>query len=223
MKTTLFVIRHGQSTANTQNLFAGHHDYPLTELGHTQARLTADYLKDTHIDVVYASDLSRAQDTAAPIAAQRGLAVVVDPDLREMCLGELEGIPAPELYANNPEFMQTWRHDFASVRCPGGESTAELVARAAAVLDKLARANAGKVVCIATHGGMLRAMRCVWDGADLATMNDTPWASNASVSCVEWEDGVYTLLAYSHDAHLGDLCTTVWSAKTDAEASKECK
>ena len=70
--TTLIFVRHGESLANLQNLFAGHYDIPLTELGHTQAERTAQYLDRYHIDHIYASDLQRAYQTAEHTAARQG-------------------------------------------------------------------------------------------------------------------------------------------------------
>ena len=64
MKTTVLLIRHGESTSNVTNSFAGHLDVALSERGRRQAELTGLYLKDTPIDAFYSSDLRRAYETA---------------------------------------------------------------------------------------------------------------------------------------------------------------
>ncbi len=209
MKTKLLVIRHGQSTANLESLFAGHYDAALTELGQKQAQCTADYLKDTHIDVLYASDLSRAQCTALPIATSHKLPLRIDRDLREMFFGDIEGVPLPEYEKTNPEFVRQWVKDFTKLEIPGGESAAELLARVNTVLDKIVHENKGKTVCIVTHGNTLRAMCCAWHTNRLEDLASTPIPSNASVCHVTWEDGVYTVEQYGYDAHLADMRTVV--------------
>ena len=79
--TTLILVRHGQSVANLERIFAGHTDIPLTELGLLQAERTAAYLEEYPIDCIYSSDLLRAQpDNGESIRAlsERLLATVVD-------------------------------------------------------------------------------------------------------------------------------------------------
>ena len=73
--TTLIVVRHGQSVSNLQKRFTGQHETDLTELGHLQAENTARFLDDCHIDKIYASDLSRAMETARHTAERKGLLI----------------------------------------------------------------------------------------------------------------------------------------------------
>ena len=73
--TVMYFVRHGQSEGNVRGGFAGRVDYALSEKGVRQARCTADFLRAVHLDAVCASPLRRAQATAAPIAADHGLAV----------------------------------------------------------------------------------------------------------------------------------------------------
>jgi probable phosphoglycerate mutase len=170
------------------------------------------------IDVLYASDLSRAQETAAPIARDHGLAICTEPALRELYFGSLEGVDVPVLERENPDFVWAWNNDFCNLRCPDGESVVELYARMEAVCARIARENAGKTVCCVTHGAALRALRCVWEGKGVAQINRLGWASNASVSVVTYEDGTYTVQVYGDDAHIADIRTQVGD-----RAPGECK
>ena len=82
--TTLLLIRHGQSVANLENVFGGHLDKPLTELGLRQAQLTADFIKENFaVDAVYASDLMRAYVTGQTTAERFGLTAIPDRQLRD--------------------------------------------------------------------------------------------------------------------------------------------
>src|SRR6266568_1878780 len=88
----LWLVRHGESTWNTLGLAQGHCDQArLTRLGQRQAWAVASQLRDRPVGALYASDLRRALETAAPLAEVTGLTVARDPRLRERCLGVLEG------------------------------------------------------------------------------------------------------------------------------------
>src|SRR2546429_2594332 len=88
----LWLVRHGESTWNTLGLAQGHCDQArLTRLGQRQARAVAAELRDRPVRALYASDLRRALETAAPLAEVTGLSVNRDTRLRERCLGVLEG------------------------------------------------------------------------------------------------------------------------------------
>jgi broad specificity phosphatase PhoE len=91
----LWLVRHGESTWNARGLAQGHDDRArLTSRGLRQARAIAVQLGDRRIRALYASDLRRALQTAAPLASALGLTVVRDARLRERCLGVLEGTAA---------------------------------------------------------------------------------------------------------------------------------
>ena len=92
MKTTLIMIRHGQSITNLTKVFTGQLDTDLTELGKLQAELAAKALKGTHIDKMYSSDLKRTVETALPTAKDHELNIIPDPRLREIYAGVWEGL-----------------------------------------------------------------------------------------------------------------------------------
>src|SRR5262245_12396430 len=90
----VWLVRHGESTWNTAGLCQGHNDEAvLTERGLRQAAEAAAQFGYRPVRAIYASDLRRAQQTAAAFSAVLGLPVRNDPRLRERCLGVVEGIP----------------------------------------------------------------------------------------------------------------------------------
>ena len=95
--TTVIFVRHGQSTANLERVFAGHTDAPLTDLGHKQAENTAKFLKNYPICAIYSSDLARSMQTAEPTGKLHHLPVIPDKELREIYAGEWEGRSYDEL------------------------------------------------------------------------------------------------------------------------------
>src|SRR6185369_1281741 len=99
-----------------------------------QARRVAAALAGEGIRAVYSSDLRRARQTAEMIAAALGLPVRLDPALRELNLGEWQGLTAPEIEARYPEAHRRWREDSVTHRPPGGETLAALQERALAAV-----------------------------------------------------------------------------------------
>lgn len=204
MKTNLILIRHGFSTANHSKVFAGHYDIELTPTGVRQAEKCAAALKTEPIAAVYASDLKRAFRTAEPIARELHLPVIPEPGMREICAGEWEGIPFLDLLDKYPTEYRTWLDDIGNARCSGGESVKELSDRILRTVAKIAEANDGKTVCIATHATPIRAVCTAAKGLPAERMAEIPWVRNASINRFVWEDGVLTAVSVDETDHLGD-------------------
>ena len=94
--TTILLARHGETDWNRERRFQGHADPPLNETGREQARTLAAELAGEELDAVYTSDLARANETAKIIASRLGVPVVVDAELREIDVGEWQGLTWPE-------------------------------------------------------------------------------------------------------------------------------
>ncbi len=199
--TTIIILRHGESEANLYKYFAGQSDVQLTDLGRRQAEIAAEFLKNRHFDVIYSSTLSRAYDTALPIARERGMQIITAPDLCETNLGEWEG---ESIESKREEYMK-WRTDF-NYRPPQGESTYEVRARVGRAFDRIASENEGKTVLAASHGGCIRLLPSYYAN-DPELIRQTPIASNVSITTVVYEDGVGRIETYADDEYLGELKT----------------
>ena len=105
------------------------------------------------------------------------------------------------------ESFGVWRNDFGASRCDGGESVAELKDRIFAAVERIARENEGKSVCLFSHATPIRLMGGTAKGLSLKEMGEFPWPTNASVTSFEYENGVLTLLEYSRDDFMGDMVT----------------
>ena len=208
--TRLLLIRHGQSQANEQRVFAGNYDVELTELGCKQAQCTAEYIaKNYKVDKVYASDLKRAFKTAEFVAEKFGLKVIPEKGFREIYAGEWEAVKFDELSEKYPEDWDKWRIDLGNSRCTGGESVRELGERIINTLKKVAEENDGKIVAIGTHATPVRTTQCVVSEYGYDRIMEIPWVSNASVTEVVYEDGKFTLVKFGEDKHLADLISTL--------------
>lgn len=209
MKTTLLLIRHGESVANLGKYFAGQTDVPLTERGRKQAELTAEHLKDRQIDVFCASPLSRAYETGLAAAKHHGKTVEKVPGLREINGGEWEQLTFEEITLRYPEDARVWNENIGLSRPTGGESPEEVQERVYAALELLARENSGRVLCIASHGMAIRAFCGRVLGLPMERLKELPFPSNASVTTVEYEGGRFSMTHYSEDDHMGELVTAL--------------
>ncbi len=153
--TSFLLLRHGETVWNRAGRLQGWQDSPLSEAGAAQAAALALRLAAEPIDLLVTSDLGRTRDTAAPIAARLGLAVVPDPGLRERCYGALEGLTWAEIERAHPAAYARLLARDADYVVPGGESANQFRDRVVAALERLARAHAGASIAVVTHGGVL--------------------------------------------------------------------
>jgi probable phosphoglycerate mutase len=187
-------------------MYTGQVDVALTELGLRQAARTAEHVAETYkIDAIYSSDLRRAMSTAIPLSERLGIPVIKEPLIKEIYGGLWENKLMPEIDKLYHDDYQVYKTTIGLARCTGGESLAELQARALEGMTKIAEENDGKTVFVATHGGVLLALISAWMGLPLEKMHETPPATNSSITEVIYENGEFKIEKYSFDDHLGEL------------------
>jgi probable phosphoglycerate mutase len=150
--------RHGQTVWNAERRFQGQSDIPLDEVGQAQAGRAARLLAALRPDLIVASDLSRAAQTAAPLSRLTGLEVTLDKDLRERSGGRWEGLTDTEIRTRYPVEHANWTP-------PDGEPSAVVAERVAGALLRVAEAvlttgsdpamTTGLAVVV-SHGAALR-------------------------------------------------------------------
>ena len=142
--------RHGQTTWNAEHRFQGQTDISLDETGEAQAEYAARRLATLRPSAIFASDLSRALQTAAPLARLTGLTVAPDKGLRERSGGDWEGLTDAEIRERYPTERATWNP-------PNGEPTAAVAERVFAALTRIAGTlDDGKLAVVVSHGAALR-------------------------------------------------------------------
>lgn len=153
----IYIVRHGETAANTDGRLAGWLDEPLNETGRELARQTGRALKDIRFDAAFSSSLSRAAETAHIILKEAGydLPLTFDDRLREICMGDYEGL---RMCDADPVLMRAFMVDpLSAPPFPNGECAKEVTVRTQAALRDIA-AMPYRNVLIATHGGALRCM-----------------------------------------------------------------
>jgi probable phosphoglycerate mutase len=187
---------------NRQRRFQGHRDIGLDDEGHEQARRLAERLADCGLVAVHTSDLARARDTAAPVAARLGIPAVTDEGLRERCYGDFEGRTYDEIEAEFPEAYARWRARDPGFALPGGgESLREFADRVARAFDRIARSYPGRRVAAVTHGGVLDIAYRIATGLDLESPRRHELL-NASINRIRFRDGQWSLIDWADVAHL---------------------
>lgn len=156
---TVWYIRHGHNLANqTSQLSHKVVDYPLTELGVTQATTLAGQLaRHPAFAAIYASPLRRAAQTAEIIADRIGGTVQIIEELRELNVGELDGRRDEQAWACYHQVLSDWRAGHHDSAFPGGENYRQMTARLTSALLCALRHPAGGHVLFTGHGGVIRA------------------------------------------------------------------
>jgi len=170
--TRLIVWRHGNTDWNAANRVQGQTDVALNDLGREQAALAAPLLAALRPDAIVASDLQRAMDTAAALAALTGLPVRTDPRLRERYYGLWQGLTMTEVAERFPAEHARWRAGQPDPGCQV-ESLDDMGKRVGGALQDAADAVPGGTIVVATHGGGARqgcGHLLGWDSAVLRTV-----------------------------------------------------
>jgi broad specificity phosphatase PhoE len=206
--TRVLLIRHGQSEGNAARRFGGHTPTPLSALGHRQAEATARALSLESITAIYSSDLMRAQETAAPLAAALNLEVRHSDAFRERSVGHMEGLTFEEAAQKFPdEYAALLRRDFEHV-LSGGESYRQLLDRAASALDHAIESNRGGTIALFSHTGTICILALHLMGAlDAPTLRPI-WLASANCGISRFtlrDDGFLRVSALNDTRHLSGL------------------
>lgn len=154
-----YLIRHGEITQYRPRRFVGQLDLPLTDLGREQIRAVARHLDGRGVARLVCSPLARCVESAAIIGRVLGLGAGHAPGLREISLGEWEGLTVDEVRERFPGSHEARGRDLVGFRPPGGESFADVQGRAWAAFETALTDAIGDVAIVA-HGGVNRALLC---------------------------------------------------------------
>jgi broad specificity phosphatase PhoE len=167
----VLLARHGETDDNREPLrFQGWRDTPLNDTGRRQAHELAERLSQLEIASLFASDLSRARETAEIVGRRLGLEPQLDPRLREGNRGRWEGSLFSDVADAEPELFAAWMRAGAGWRFPDGESLQEHSDRVNDCVEEMRQADpAALAVC---HGGSIRVMLCRADPRGLDAFHE---------------------------------------------------
>jgi broad specificity phosphatase PhoE len=199
----LYLARHAQTASSAVDSFNGQRELPLTAHGRAQAQLLGQRLSAVRFDAVYRSPLGRTLETAALVAP--GLVASILPGLIEIDYGSWEGLSPAEARASDPARYDAWVADPSLIGPPGGETAAQVAARALAALEEIrARSAAGAVVLAVSHKATLRVLGAALTGAPIASYR-TRWPQDeCALNLVELREGKDPFIRVWNDtSHLG--------------------
>lgn len=201
--TRIIAVRHGETAWNADSRMQGQLDIPLNALGRLQAQRLARALADEPLDAIYASDLSRAFDTAHAVAALTGHRVIADTALRERAFGVFQGLTYAEIEQRWPEQGARWRARDVDFVPEGGESLRQLSVRSVEAAARLAAAHAGGTILLVAHGGV---MDCLYRAAVRIELDliRTWQLGNASINRLLYSAEGFSLVGWSDTRHLED-------------------
>jgi alpha-ribazole phosphatase len=156
----IYLLRHGEIDLSGKKRYVGQVDLPLTQKGESQAQWWQQALADSPLSRIYCSDLMRSWQTAHIVAGSRQVRVQVMPQLREIDLGEWDGLSMDEVKNRFPEEWQRRGQDLVTYRSPGGESFADVNARVVPLFEQIVQAQQEGNDLIVGHSGVNRVILC---------------------------------------------------------------
>ena len=196
----LYLLRHGETAWNSAGKYQGQLDIPLNDRGREQALLTSRWMVRRSLDAIYASDLCRALESAAPIAAACGLKVVPMEGLRERHMGAYQGLSFEEI---REKFPETRRKDFRTFgKIPSGEDAEQFLDRVDRTIATLVANHDDGRILVVTHGGFVYYYIRHLLGLPVTTDLHVKVA-NASVHIFDRRESGWTINALGITEHLG--------------------
>lgn len=214
--THLYMIRHGEADSNVRRVAAGPKgDLGLTNLGRRQAERLRDRLAATGeiaADVLIASTLERAAETARIIAPALGLPIEWDDEVQELRVGEADGMLWDDAVARFG--MPSFRREPYRPVFPGGENWGMFVLRVATAIDRITSAHEGKTIVVVCHAGVIDAAFLSFAGVNMHANAQPLELSTHNTSITHWERRekpeslpIWRLISYNDVLHVQDIDT----------------
>ena len=201
--TRIIALRHGETEWNVDTRIQGHLDIALSAKGRWQAERLAHALRGEPIKAIYASDLTRAWETAQYVARVQGLPVTQEVGLRERDFGDFEGKTFAEIEVLLPEQSLRWRKRDPEFYPAGGESLIALRARVMEAAERLAAQHPGQQIALVGHGGVMDVLYRAATRQDIQAPRT--WAlGNAAINRLLWTPEGFTLVGWADTQHLND-------------------
>jgi probable phosphoglycerate mutase len=199
MTTRVFLVRHGATVLSAEDRYAGTTDVSLSDEGRGQARALGRRLAGEPVAAVYASPMSRTQETARLIAEGRGLTVQAVPELRETDHGHWEGKTREEVRSRFPAEYGRWERDPFTFAPSGGETGLQVLARALPSFLSIVERHAGQSVLIVSHKATIRLVIGELMGVELRGYRDRLDQSPCGLNILDVQPGGEARLVLFND------------------------
>lgn len=183
----IFLIRHGESQQNIDDVLSGITDVPLSDRGKQQCATLARYFENFQVDKVFVTPLQRAIDSADIIFPKHKSSIEIIESLIEFNYGEYEGYSRENYENSNDSIIQQWITSPSNLTFPGGDNIQAHAHRSLSSIAKLARENEGKVIACISHRTTIRLILAQIIGLHLDNFRSLP-CSNCGISEITLND-----------------------------------
>ncbi len=197
----LYLVRHGQTEWNKQGVMQGRLDSPLTELGRKQAYSLAQRLAHEHYDAVYASPTPRAHNTARIIFQDRDVHIGLDERLREIYMGDWEGLTFETVQAREAEQFDHFCNRPHLFNKAGAETYQELFDRVSAFIRDLEAQHMEQKVLVVTHGATLLGFIMHYKKENLADFWEWGLCPPASLTHISVHQNEAEVISFGDNSH----------------------
>jgi probable phosphoglycerate mutase len=201
MSTILYITRHGETLWNTQGRMQGWNDSPLTDLGKQQAVWLAERLKDVKFDGIYSSPTGRAFKTAELVRRDRNIDIIDADELREICLGDWEGLDQQQLKDKYGEQLFNFWNRPDLYKNDTGESFEDVRKRTFAFIKKIVQAHSNQNILIVTHTMALKSLMSCIENKPVERIWDPPYIKQTSLTILEFDEDNIRIVMNADASH----------------------
>jgi len=199
--TRLCIVRHGETDWNAEHRVQGQLDVSLNATGRAQAAAVAQALSKEKFAAIYSSDLSRARQTAEPVARRLAMRVLLEPGLRERHYGIFERLTYAEAQQRHPEDYARFERRDPDYDFQTGEGLRVFSERAVRCVLALAGRHPGERILVVTHGGVLDKLYRFITGLPLSAPRDFG-IPNCAINRLETTPAGWQVRSWADVAHL---------------------
>ncbi len=201
----LYITRHGETEWNIQKRMQGWKNSNLTERGVANAKALGESLKEIEFNRVYCSPLDRTRHTTELILNGRNIEVVYEENLREIHLGEVEGLNQQEANEVYSDFSIHFWEKPHLYRARSGEDFYQVRERVIKTLHKIIAENPSGNVLIVTHGVILKTIHSYFKNLPMDRLWDPPFIYDTSLTIVEIENGMNNIVVEGDISHIREI------------------
>lgn len=197
MTAKVYVVRHGQTAWNLEEVFRGRMDIPLDETGKKEVHLAGGAIKDETLHAIYSSPLSRSMETAENIAKFQNIEVTPLDAIIDISYGEWEGVGLVEVQKKYPDLYDLWLKAPHKVTFPNGESLEAVRVRTMGAIENLLEKHTNENIALVAHRVPNKVICCSLIGIDMSNF----WRiqqDTASTNLFKYKDGQWTI-SYLND------------------------
>lgn len=202
--TRIYLVRHGTTEWNQEEIFRGRVDIKLNDTGRAEAQALANYFQPISLQAIYSSPLSRAWETAQAVAEGQKLEISLDPAFIDIDFGEWHGLPLKEVKEKFPALYRAWREQPQAVTFPQGESLEQVRHRAWEGLQATIHKHLDQTILIVSHRVITKVLICAALGLD----NSHFWQikqDTTAVNCFEYHRGQLVVSLINDTCHLKSI------------------